>query len=104
LEANQTPLLQIARASKSGGTAIGNLMSLLGQEYRGGRAHQIPWDQIAAGLREGTDPAAAIEKARAAEALAAINLQGLDAKTTNASGLEMLKKNLDDIQGVLSVM
>jgi hypothetical protein len=103
-EANRPDLLDVLRTSKSPSSAVTGALQFVAREYRAGAAHEIPWEVIANGLRQGEDPALAIEKERVGFALAQLNLQEIGAERLDPGGVQLLAKVAADIQGLLSGM
>jgi hypothetical protein len=104
VEANRLDVLDAARTPTCPRDAIGKAMQFIAQEYRAGRAAEIPWNSIAAGLRQGKDPAGAIVKERAAGALAALDLGQLGARSADPMGVQLIARVLPDITGIFSVI
>lgn len=92
VDANRKDLIDIARTSPSPAKAISGTIAEIGREYRADRLAQLPWDELAAGLREGRDPLALLEKRRVEAGLAGLNLAELGGPNPDPAGMDTIAR------------
>jgi hypothetical protein len=75
-------------------------VTAVAMDHRQGHAADVPWDLLVDGLLAGQDPVARIEAERAAEAMRAIGLDGLE--HVDAAGMAALSRGQKPLQALLT--
>lgn len=74
-------------------------VTLVAQEHRQNHADQVPFDRLIEGLDAGQDPVAIIAREKAEQALAGLDLEGLDA--VDPEGMARIQSVMKEIQSLL---